>query len=183
MGFILMGDGKLVYTIGYDLRSFGEFLDILKFYRVKQVIDIRRWVKSRRIPDYSYENLSRQLSLHGIAYTWLPELGGYRRFGVDVEDYGIATCFESQGFRAYATYITMKKEVKPYLDKLVELVSKKTSTLMCREKLPWKCHRKILADYLLAKGFQVIHIIDKNRVYKHKLHPCAEIVNGELRYR
>jgi uncharacterized protein (DUF488 family) len=172
----------IVYTIGYDLRGFEEFLDILRAYSIERVIDVRRWVKSRRLPEYSYENLVERLPSNGIDYVWIPELGGYRRFGVDVEDYGIASCFKSEGFRAYATYITMNPSVKPYLEKLVRLASEKKSVIMCREKLPWRCHRKILSDYLLAKGFKVVHIIDRDRVYEHKLHKCAKIIDRELTY-
>ena len=173
---------RIVYTIGYDLRVFNEFIKILKKYGVERVIDIRRWVKSRKLPQYSREYLVEHLSREGIDYVWLPQLGGYRRFGVDVEDHGIATCFKSPGFRAYATYITLNPSVKPYLEKLVSLASEKTSTLMCREKYPWRCHRKILADYLVAKGFTVIHIIEADKTYTHKLHACAEVRNGELIY-
>ncbi len=173
---------KLVYTLGYGGRSIEEFIEILKHYGIKRVVDVRRWVKSIRLPEFSGENLCRELIRQNIDYEWIPELGGYRRFGVDVPDYGIATCFRSPGFRAYATYITRSRGVKPFLEKLVRLVEEKTSVLICREKYPWLCHRKILADYLTAHGFQVVHIIEYDRAYKHRLHRCAVIVNNELDY-
>ncbi|OYT37293.1 MAG: hypothetical protein B6U89_07560 [Desulfurococcales archaeon ex4484_58] len=172
----------IVYTIGYGGRSLDELIDLLKRYNVERVVDIRRWVKSIRLPEFSGENLSRILPQYNIDYVWLDMLGGYRRFGVDIEDYGIANCFESEGFRAYATYITRSPNVKPYLEKLARLVDEKTSVLMCREKIPWRCHRKILSDYLLAKGFKVIHIIDHDKTYIHRLSRCAIIVDGELDY-
>jgi len=171
-----------VYTIGYDRRRFEEFIEILLSYGIKRVIDVRRWVKSVRLPEYSGENLRSNLARYGLDYYWLPELGGYRKFGVDVIDYGVATCFESPGFRAYATYITMKIEVKPHLQRLIQLASERTSVILCREKYPWLCHRKILADYLTVKGFTVIHIIDIDNTYIHKLHECAKVVNNELIY-
>jgi len=173
---------ETVYTIGYDLRSIDEFLEIIKHYEIGRLIDVRRWVVSRRLPAYSSESLKNTLESVGVEYVWLPELGGYRRFGVDVDDHGVASCFESPGFRAYATYITMNPSVKPILMKLVDLVSEKTSVLMCREKNPYVCHRKILADYLVAKGFRVIHIIDLEKTIIHKLSKCASVIDGELRY-
>ena len=174
---------RVVYTIGYGGRSLNELLSVLSRFSIKAVIDIRRWTTSRRLPEYSNVSLPGTLREHGYDYYWLPELGGYRRFGVDVEDYGIARCFKAEGFRAYATYITMNPAVKKHLERLVKVVSLKTSTLLCRERVPWLCHRKILADYLLVKGFTVLHIIEENKVVEHKLSKCAVNVNGELRYK
>jgi uncharacterized protein (DUF488 family) len=174
---------KVIYTIGYGGRSLSELLSVLSRFSIKAVIDIRRWTTSRRLPEYSNVSLSSTLREHGYDYYWLPELGGYRRFGVDVEDYGIAKCFKAEGFRAYATYITMNPAVKKHLKRLVKVASLKTSTLLCRERVPWLCHRKILADYLLVKGFTVLHIIEENKVVKHKLSKCAVNVNGELIYK
>ncbi|MET1159556.1 MAG: DUF488 family protein [Thermoprotei archaeon] len=174
---------RVVYTLGYGGRSLEEFIGLIRGYRIERVVDVRRWVKSLKFPEYSGKNLSYKLMSMGIDYMWIPELGGYRRFSVDVRDYGIATCFKSQGFRAYATYITRSPSAKPHLEKLVRLVSEKTSVLVCRERIPWRCHRKILSDYLVAKGFKVIHILDPGKTVEHKLSKCAIVVDGELDYK
>lgn len=173
---------KTVYTIGYGGRKLAEFFKLLELYRIKVIIDVRRWTISRKIPEFSSVNLARVLSEHGYEYYWIPELGGYRRFNIDVKDYGVAGCFKSEGFRAYATYITMKPEIKPHLEKLVKIVSSKTTTLICRERIPWLCHRKILSDYLVARGFRVLHVIEEDQVVEHKLSKCAQVINGELKY-
>jgi uncharacterized protein (DUF488 family) len=173
----------IVYTIGYGGRNLEEFLEILRSFDIKLVVDVRRWTKSVKQPQFSGESLALALRSSGFDYMWIPELGGYRRFGVDVEDHGIATCFKAQGFRAYATYITMRSDVKLFLQKLLNLVSERLVVIMCKERLPWQCHRKILADYLTAKGFKVLHIIDRSKVVGHRLSKCAEIVNNELVYR
>ncbi len=173
---------KIVYTIGYDARPIKSFIEILRYYNVKRVIDVRRWAKSLKNPDYRGEVLEKHLLENGIDYYWLPDLGGYRKFGVDVEDRGVANCFKSQGFRAYATYIAYSPKPKKSLELLVKLVSEKPSAIMCAEKYPWMCHRKILADYLVVKGFRVIHIIDIDQIVEHKLHSCAMNINGELHY-
>jgi len=174
---------RIVYTIGHSSRSLDEFLTILKQYSIQRVIDVRRWPTSTRSRHFSREVLEEALRREGIDYVWIPELGGYRKFGVDVppiENY--ATCFESEGFRAYAAYITLRQDVKQYLRRLEELVSEKLSALMCSERLFVRCHRKILSVYLVARGFKVIHIIDLGRTQEHKLSRCARIVDGELRY-
>lgn len=173
---------KTVYTFGYGDRSIEDFLEIIRKHGVERVIDVRKWSSSGRRPVYSYINLNRVLLSNRLDYVWIPELGGYRKFGVDIDDYGIANCFKSHGFRAYATYITMNSSVKQYLDKLLQLVSEKTSILMCCEKNPYRCHRKILADYLVAKNFEVIHIVDSTKVIRHKLSKCAVVLNNELKY-
>lgn len=173
---------RCVFTVGYAGRSINDFLDTLRFFGVKRVIDVRRFTKSVKQPDFSYGSLSRILPLNGFDYSWIPELGGFRRFNVDVEDYGIANCFKSIGFRAYATYVTMRQDVKPYLRQLVELAEGSSSAIMCVEVNPGACHRKILADYMFSKGFKVIHIINKDRFYEHELHSCAKVVDGVLTY-
>jgi len=174
----------IVYTIGHSNRTLEEFLEILKKLKISRVIDIRRWPTSSKFKHFNKENLERVLNDEGIDYVWLPELGGYRKFGIDVpEEYrNYASCFESEGFRAYAAYITVRKDVKNYLKTLERLVQEKTSVLMCSERMYFKCHRKILADYLYARGFKVIHVVDLGRLVEHRLSRCAKIVSGELVY-
>jgi uncharacterized protein (DUF488 family) len=173
---------KIVYTIGYGGWRLVAFVSVLRDLGVEVVVDVRRWTRSRRLPEYSGENLARALREAGLDYVWIPELGGYRRFGVDVEDYGVARCFESEGFRAYATYITRRGDVKPHLERLVEVASSRVVAVMCRERVPWLCHRKILSDYLVARGFKVLHILGPGRLVEHRLSRCAVVKNGELDY-
>ncbi|MEM4717741.1 MAG: DUF488 family protein [Desulfurococcaceae archaeon] len=173
---------KLIYTIGYGGLKLSDFIDLLKTYSIVNLVDVRRWASSSRNPDFSGSSLETELRKARITYYWFPLLGGYRKFGVDIEDHGIGKCFESNGFRAYATYITRAPVLKPYLDRLVEIASERLTALMCKERCPWLCHRKILSDYLVAKGFRVIHVLDKNRVIEHYLSKCAVIKNNELEY-
>lgn len=171
-----------MYTFGYGGRSLEEFIELTKAVGTELVVDVRRWNTSRRNPEFSGPNLERNLMQHNIAYRWFPVLGGYREFGVDVEDLNIAHCFESRGFRAYATYITSSPVVKPYLSMLVDLLLQYRVGLLCAERYPWRCHRKILSDYLVARGFRVLHVIDEKAIYEHKLSECAVVENNELRY-
>lgn len=171
-----------VYTIGYGGRTLDEFIIMLKSLGVEVLVDVRRWSKSVKRPEFSGVNLVRALRNMGMDYLWMPELGGYRKFGVDVKDVGIGSCFRSSGFRAYATYITTKDELKPLLSTLVELAHSRKVAIMCCERYPWHCHRKILSDYLVAKGLKVIHVLDLDSVVEHTPSRCATVVNGDLMY-
>ncbi len=173
-----------VYTIGHSSRSLDELLELLLGHGVQVVVDVRRWPRSRRNPQYNMEELRGRLSESGIEYIWLgSELGGYRKLGVDAPDTGAGKCFKSEGFRAYAIYITTSTAAQEALERLAELAGSKLVAIMCSERLPWRCHRKIISDWLIARGFRVLHIIDREHVVEHKLTKCAEVVDGKLVYR
>ncbi|AOL15410.1 hypothetical protein BFU36_00175 [Sulfolobus sp. A20] len=168
----------ILYTVGHSNRTLDELIELLLEYKIGLLVDVRRWPKSRKFPHFNKENLEKQ----PIEYIWLEELGGYRKFGKDVNDLGIAKCFQSEGFRAYATYITTSEKAKNALDNLLKLASTRNVAIMCAERLPWNCHRKIISDWFYAKGFKVIHIIDKEHIIEHKLSKCASIRDNQLIY-
>ncbi len=155
-----------------------EFLEILKHYSIEAVADVRRFPSSRKFPHFNKENLKRSLALKGIEYYWFGELGGKRGYVPGAEKY---TCFRAEGYRNYVALMQTEAWKKAF-DELVELAINKITAIVCAEKLPWRCHRKLISDALLAKGFTVIHIIDRDRKYKHKLTKCARIIDGTLEY-
>ncbi|BFI73838.1 hypothetical protein YN1_8250 [Nanoarchaeota archaeon] len=171
-----------IYTIGHSNRSLEEFIQILQNYDIEILIDIRRFPKSRKYTYFNIEDLSSILPKYNIKYIWEEKLGGFRKFGKDVKDIGIGKCFKSESFRAYATYILTNDEVKEILKNIENMAKDKNIVLMCSERFPWNCHRKIVSDWFLYKGFKVIHIIDLNKTIEHKFTQCAEIENGELKY-
>jgi len=171
-----------VFTIGHSNRSLEKFLNILKRKGVEVLYDVRSFPTSRFVPHFSKESLSSAVEAIGIEYIWDGRLGGYRRFGRDVKDLGIATCFKSQGFRAYATYLTTNPLAREAVSELAAICRRKITAIMCKERIPWRCHRKIISDYMIAKGFRVIHIIDEGHEVIHKLSKCARIIDGELHY-
>jgi len=173
---------KKVYTIGHSNRSFEEFVKLIKAHDIQVVYDVRSFPTSKIVPHFSKPQLSENLREIGVEYIWDKRLGGYRRFGRDVDDHGIATCFRSQGFRAYATYLIMNQEAIEAAEKLVATAENYLTAIMCRERIPWRCHRKILSDLMLARGFQVIHIIDEKWKAVHKLSKCARVIDGRLTY-
>lgn len=173
---------KRVYTIGHSNRSLEEFLALLQDHSIQLIYDVRSFPTSRIVPHFSKLRLSKSLREIGIRYIWDGRLGGFRRFGRDVEDYGMATCFKSEGFRAYATYLVVSEEARNAGEELAAVAEKYSTAIMCRERIPWRCHRKVLSDLMLAKGFRVIHIIDEGWNAEHKLSKCAKIIKGKLLY-
>ncbi|MEM0438727.1 MAG: DUF488 family protein [Sulfolobales archaeon] len=174
---------RKILTIGHSNRSLDDLIAILREFGVEILIDVRRWPKSRKHPHFSRENLEKILPSRGISYIWEEALGGYRRFGRDIEDHGIGKCFESEGFRAYANYILKNREAGEALERILRLAGEKLVAIMCAEKLPWNCHRKIISDWLVSKGYSVIHILDRDHVIEHRLTSCAEVINGTLNYK
>lgn len=180
----LKGGSILVaYTLGHSNRSFDEFLELLRINGVSSIADIRRWPSSSSNPHFNSQYIRLRLKEEGIEYEWLGDrLGGYRKFSKDVKDIGMAGCFRSEGFRAYATYVTNIKEAIDAVFYLANIAKSRKIVVMCSEKIPWRCHRKIVADWLIALGFKVIHIIDENKAILHRLSKCAKVVEGKLTY-
>jgi uncharacterized protein (DUF488 family) len=174
---------RIVYTLGHSTRSLEEVLAIIKRRNVQLVVDVRRWPTSRRSPWFNRETLKASLEGLGVEYRWMGDvLGGYRRFGVDVEDTGGASCFESEGFRAYAIYLTTNPDAVKAMRILEELASQRLVLILCSERLPWRCHRKIIADWLVLKGFRVIHVIEDDREIPHRPSRCARIEGDRVYY-
>jgi uncharacterized protein (DUF488 family) len=181
-----MRPGKnIVYTLGHSTRKINEMLEIIESLGIEIVIDIRRWPSSRKAPWFNRETLQTVLQERGVRYLWLgKELGGYRKFGVDIPyDLKGASCFKSEGFRAYALYVTTNHEAEAAVNEIVRLAGEKNALILCAERLPWRCHRKIIADILTLKGFNVVHILDKTHYIKHKPSKCVTLTDhGKIKY-
>ncbi len=143
---------RLIYTVGHSNRTLDEFLRILRKYGIVLVVDVRRWPTSRRVPWFRKENLEKVLAEQGIRYVWLGELlGGYRPGG-------------------YENYMKTAEYARG-IEQLVQLVNSVQDgypAVMCRERLWFRCHRRFIADTLTELGFEVIHIIDEDRTYRHR---------------
>jgi len=176
------GTGVKLYTIGHSTRSAKEFLSVIKAFRIEVLVDIRAFPVSRRNPRFSRENLEQSSASSHIQYLWMgKELGGYRKRTNGLGEKSPNKGWKREGFRLYADYM-MSDTFKNAVRKLIELAKQKKVALMCAEKFYWKCHRQLVADYLLSQGYEVWHIIDSETVKKHELTPWAEINNGILTY-
>ncbi len=139
---------KRIYTLGTSRRSEEDFTEILLFYDIKIVIDVRRFPKSK-LQTYTKEYLENLLQREDITYIFLGiELGGFRK----------------GGYEAYTTTEDFKKGV----DALEGIAEKNQAVIICAERFPWKCHRRWIARELHGKGWLVEHIIDKGKVWTPK---------------
>ena len=143
-----------VYTVGHSTRTLDEFLDLLAQHRIAGIADVRRYPASRRHPHFAREALARALGEHGIAYDWLPELGGRRSSPGDSPH----VAWRSQSFRAYADHMETA-EFAAELARLLALAAARRTAVMCAEAVPWRCHRQLVADALVARAIEVRHVI------------------------
>jgi uncharacterized protein (DUF488 family) len=166
-----------IWTIGHSNRPLDEFLGLLTHYRLDAVADVRRFPGSRRQPQYAQAPLHAALSAQGIAYCWLPALGGRRRPLPDSSN----KAWRNASFRGYADHIA-SPEFSDGLELLLEYSSHRRTTLMCAEAVWWRCHRALIADVLCVRGVEVIHILDSNHSTVHPYTSPARIVQGKLSY-
>ncbi|MEM3072418.1 MAG: DUF488 domain-containing protein [Candidatus Bathyarchaeia archaeon] len=166
-------------TVGHSTRSLEEFIELLRENYVKILVDVRRYPVSRRYPHFNQEKLAEILPKHAIRYEWLgEELGGFRRPALEDSP---NKAWRSGGFRNYADH-TLTVQFREGVEKLLKLTEEGEVAFMCAEKQYWRCHRRIISDYLTVKGHVVIHIVEKGRVEPHNLTGFCRIVDGELRY-
>jgi uncharacterized protein (DUF488 family) len=166
-----------IFTIGHSTRSIDEFLQILRHYNIQEVIDIRTIPKSRHNPQYNCEELAQVLRNHHIGYRHQKNLGGLRHPHKDSINKG----WRNSSFRGYADYM-QTNEFSEGLEKLIETACKKTVVIMCSEAVPWRCHRSLVGDALLARGLEVDDIYTITSVKQHKMTPLALVQGTTITY-
>lgn len=168
----------LIYTIGHSTRALAEFQQLLKQHRVELLLDVRTVPRSRHVPHFNSETLARSLEIQGIEYRHHKELGGLRK---PVKD-SINPGWRNSSFRGFADHM-QTSEFQKTLAEVVELASTKRVALMCAEAVPWRCHRSLIADALLAfYRLEVRHIISETGLRIHELTPFAVVEADSLTY-
>jgi uncharacterized protein (DUF488 family) len=145
------------FTIGHSTRPLSEFIDLLAASEVGLVVDVRTIPRSRTNPQYNREALRGSLSEFQIAYEHVAELGGRRPRMKNIAS-EVNAFWENQSFHNYADY-AMGSGFRSGLARLRELASVRRCAVMCAEAVWWRCHRRIIADYLLVAGERVFHIL------------------------
>jgi len=169
------------YTIGHSTRAAEEFVGMLREAGVTLVADVRSVPFSRRNPQYSRDVLPGILGLHQIGYTHIAALGGLRGRSPGVPP-DVNAFWDNEGFHNYADY-AMGDDFRAGLESLRELGRGQRCAVMCAEALWWKCHRRIVTDYLLAAGEQVIHLMAPGKEQPAYMTPAACMpVPGKLEY-
>lgn len=169
------------FTIGHSTRPTEEFVALLKAAEVELVVDVRSVPRSRMNPQFNREILPDSLAPHGVAYRHLPALGGLRGIQRDVSPAANAF-WENASFHNFADY-AMSEGFRSGLEELCELGRATRSTVMCAEAVWWRCHRRIIADYLIAAGEEVFHILGPGNIERAHLTPAAKVgPDGTLTY-
>jgi uncharacterized protein (DUF488 family) len=167
----------ILYTIGHSTHPIDEFIELLKTYNIKQLIDVRTIAKSRHNPQFNEETLSASLREVKISYTHDKELGGLRHAKKDSINMG----WKNTSFRGYADYM-QTSEFDEALEDLKTRSIKKPTVIMCAEAVPWRCHRSMIADALVKQKWEVRHIMSMTSATKHKLTPFAKVKKGKVFY-
>ena len=167
----------IVLTVGHSTRPIEEFVRLLDAHGVKRLVDVRTLPRSRHNPQFNKHSLPRALKHAGIEYTHLPSLGGLRRPRKDSLNLG----WRNAGFRGFADHM-QTLEFKQALEDLIAMAEKQRVAIMCAEALPWRCHRSLISDALLARGVRVEEISSPVRTQPHKLTPFAHVFGTEVTY-
>ena len=166
-----------IFTIGHSTRSLEELVELLKAHGVKTLADVRAHPGSRRYPHFNAEHLAAELPGMGIEYVPSPDLGGRRKPSAE----SINTGWRNASFRAYADYM-QTREFTDALKRLMEKASRSPTAVMCSEAVPWRCHRSLIADALLVRGWEVLDIMSASKATPHKLTPFAKVIGAEITY-
>ena len=167
-----------IWTIGHSTRMIDEFISLLKENEINLLADVRAWPGSKRYPQFNKEALEESLSAHAIHYEHFAELGGKRKSTPDSHN----TAWRNASFRGYADYMETEQFQKG-IERLLDVATEAgASAIMCAEAVWWRCHRSLIADYLKARGLQMMHILGAKKVESHPYTSAARIVNGKLSY-
>lgn len=166
-----------VFTVGHSTRTSDELVAILRAHRVERVVDVRRFPESRRHPQFGRERLRRTLLEAGLDYLWLEDLGGRRSRRPGSPH----TAWRVAGFAAYADHMDTPAFAGA-LARLIEAAREGAIAVMCAEALPERCHRRLIADALTARGVEVVHLFDVARSRAHRLTDFARLEGARLRY-
>ena len=168
---------RTLYTVGHSTRSFDEFVGVLKQHAVRAVADVRRFPRSRKYPHFNDDALGEALPDAGVRYVPVPALGGRRRASAD----SINTGWRNEGFRGYADYM-QTPQFEEGLARLAELAEGTPTAVMCAEAVPWRCHRSLISDAMLVRGWEVLDIVGEASPAPHRLTPFARVEGVRITY-
>jgi uncharacterized protein (DUF488 family) len=162
----------VIHTIGHSTRTAKELIALLREAGVDLLVDVRTVPRSRFNPQFNTNALPGPLSEGGVGYRHLASLGGlrHRPKGAGPSPNG---AWRNEAFQAYADY-ALTPAFRAGLDELLALSHEHRPAVMCAEAVWWRCHRRIVADYLLVRGVEVRHIMGPGHIDAATLTPGAE---------
>ena len=167
----------MIFTIGHSTRPIDVFIRLLKAHGVQRVVDVRTIPRSHHNPQFNRAQLSPALHRAKIHYRDMPGLGGLRRARLDSPNAG----WRNASFRGYADYM-QTPEFEDSLARCIDLAKQQRVVLMCAEAVPWRCHRSLIADALLARGIETREITSGIRTRSHELTPWARVQGTQITY-
>jgi uncharacterized protein (DUF488 family) len=162
-----------VHTIGHGTRSIDELIETLRRAKVQTLVDVRRFPGSRRNPQFNQAALATALEATGIGYRHALELGG-RLSGEPGEEH--FACLRVAAFRSYAARMGRPE----WQDALAAALTAPAPCFMCAETLWWRCHRRLIAELLVARGHEVVHLIGPHELQPHRLYDESDVRHGRL---
>lgn len=176
MAKIRQTEPRRLHTIGHSTRTIEELIALLHANGIERLADIRRFPGSRRYPHFSPPQFEQAITAAGLAYLHLPQLGGRR----PASRSSVNAAWRNASFRGYADHMA-SHEFRSGLEKLLSVDS--STAIMCAEAVPWRCHRNLVSDALVAHGIEVIHILDATSTRIHTINPNARIApDGTVTY-
>lgn len=169
---------KAIYTIGHSTRTLEELISLLEAFSINMLVDVRSYPGSRRYPHFNKENLAKELPFSNIHYIHLSSLGGRRKSLAHSKN----SAWKNDAFKGYADYMETG-EFKNGIQELENIAGKYNTAFMCSEAVWWRCHRSMIADYLKAEGWRVLHIINNKKAEEHPYTAPAKIIEGKLTYK
>lgn len=170
-----------IFTIGHSTRAVLELVELLRQVSVDLLVDVRSVPRSRANPQFNADALPQALAAAGIGYHHLAALGGLRGRRKDAAP-SQNTLWRNDAFRNYADYAATG-QFQSGLDQLIELAQDHRCAIMCAEAVWWRCHRRIIADYVLMRGIPVAHIMGSAKVDPATMTPGARpLADGTILY-
>lgn len=168
-----------LFTIGHSNHSWERFLELLRRHEIEALIDIRRFPSSRTFPHFNRDKLSIALRENGIEYEWAEALGGRRPKAKDFDSPNMG--LRNESFRNYSDYM-LTDEFREEMNKLNHTAGAQRTAIMCAESVFWRCHRKLVSDFVVANGGTVQHIFPNGEAKPHSLTSEAKVEEGTLTY-
>jgi len=166
-----------IMTIGHSTRPIADFISLLKGHNVQRLVDVRTIPRSRHNPQFNKESLAESLQAERIAYLHMAGLGGLRHTTAASPNKG----WRNTSFRGYADYM-QTPQFAANLEEIIVLGGHERIALMCAEAVPWRCHRSLIADALLARGIEAQEIVNADKLQPHKLTPFARVEGERVTY-
>lgn len=168
---------RTLFTIGHSTRTLEELVSILLAHGVSMLVDVRTVPRSRHVPQFNEDTLGRDLASRGIDYVHLSALGGLRKTRADSVNQG----WRNASFRGYADYM-QTPAFRKGLDELIRIAKARPTAIMCAEVLPWRCHRSLIGDAMLVRGWQVLDLMGAGAPRPHQLTDFAKVRGTQITY-